>query len=331
MTTLGRLKKVDLRDEWPSEALHFTPWLANEENLCLLGEALSMELELEAQERNVGPFRADILCKDTANGNWVLVENQLERTDHTHLGQLITYAAGLQAVTIVWIASRFAEEHRAACDWLNEVTDEKIRVFGLEVELWRIGTSPAAPKFNVVCKPNDWSKSVASAKRGIEEGIVSPTLEMQRSYWAAFEGLLGSKGGPVNPVSPPAQSWVAHGIGRTGVGLNLAMNTKEKYLRVEIYLSGRYAKLDYSQLEQHRTEIEAALGETLHWQPLPQKKDCRISLALTNADPADEGDWPRQHEWLFGKMVSFYHIFRPLALGLKRGQAMSVDNGGPLE
>ncbi len=149
MSNFGRLERVELREGWITEAQHFTPWLAGEQNLSLLGEALGIELELEAQERSVGPFRADILCKDSADGTWVLIENQLERTDHTHLGQLITYAAGLEAVTIVWIAAKFADEHRAACHWLNERTSEDVRVFALEVELWRIGNSAPAPKFNV--------------------------------------------------------------------------------------------------------------------------------------------------------------------------------------
>jgi hypothetical protein len=123
---LGRLQKVDLREAWSSESTDFTPWLAQEENLKLLGKAIDMELELESQEKEVGPFRADILCKDTATYDWVLIENQLERTDHSPLGQLLTYAAGLNAVTIVWVAERFTEGHRAALDWLNEHTDEKI-------------------------------------------------------------------------------------------------------------------------------------------------------------------------------------------------------------
>ena len=143
---LGKLDRVDLRTVWETEAGAFTPWLAREDNLALLGETVGIELELEAQEKDVGPFRADLLCKDTASGAWVLVENQLERTDHTHLGQLLTYAAGLQAVTIVWVAARFTEEHRATLDWLNEITDDRFNFFGLEVELWRIGTSPVAPE-----------------------------------------------------------------------------------------------------------------------------------------------------------------------------------------
>ncbi len=166
---LGRLKKVDLREVFTSEAGDFTPWLAQEENLKLLGETIGIDLELEAQEKDVGPFRADILCKDTATDNWVLIENQLERTDHTHLGQLLTYAAGLDVVTIVWVADHFSEEHRATLDWLNERTDEKINFFGLEVELWRIGDSPIARKFNVVSQPNDWTRSVQTAAAGSGE------------------------------------------------------------------------------------------------------------------------------------------------------------------
>src|ERR1044071_9814117 len=137
--SLGRLEKVYLRVVWINESDDFTPWLAAEANIEILGDAIGMELEVEAQEQSVGPFRADILCKDTANGNWVLIENQLERTDHTHLAQLLTYAAGLKAVTIVWIANLFTEEHRAALDWLNEITDSRFNFFGLEIELWKIG------------------------------------------------------------------------------------------------------------------------------------------------------------------------------------------------
>jgi hypothetical protein len=113
---LGRLERVDLRTYWVREDLEFTPWLAHGDNIKLLGDAIGIELEMEAQEKGVGAFRADIFCKDAATDNWVLIENQLERTDHVHLGQLLTYAAGLNVVTIVWIAERFTEEHRAALD-----------------------------------------------------------------------------------------------------------------------------------------------------------------------------------------------------------------------
>ena len=204
---LVRLTRVELRDIWISEAADFTPWLARPENIAVLGEALGIDLELEAQEKAVGPFRADILCKDIGTDHWVLIENQLERTDHSHLGQLLTYASGLEAVTIVWIAARFNEEHRATLDWLNKITDQSFRFFGLEVELWRIGDSPAAPKFNIVSKPNDWSHSVAQAVRAIDDAELSETRVMQRAYWAAPVGgtavpsrlsnfILLQRGGP---------------------------------------------------------------------------------------------------------------------------------------
>ncbi len=141
---------MELRKAWDRESEDFTPWLAKPENIELLGEELGLDLEVEAQEKNVGPFRADILCKDTANGDWVLIENQLEKTDHTHLGQLLTYAAGLQAVTIVWVAERFCDEHRAALDWLNELTP-KNSVLRWKSNL-RIGNRGRA-EFNIVRSP----------------------------------------------------------------------------------------------------------------------------------------------------------------------------------
>lgn len=155
-TPLGKLEKVELREAWVTEAGDFTPWLAQPENIQLLGETIGLEdLELAGQEQAVGPFRADIVCHATTDNSLVLIENQLERTDHNHLGQLMTYAAGLQAVTIIWVAAHFTDEHRAALDWLNDITDDTFNFFGLEVELWKIGDSSPAPKFNVVSQPND--------------------------------------------------------------------------------------------------------------------------------------------------------------------------------
>ena len=155
---LERLKKIDLRKAWKSEDQEFTPWLAGEENLELLGDTIGIELELVGREKDMGPFRADILCKNVEDDSWVLIENQIEKTDHKHLGQLMTYAAGLQAATIIWIASRFTEEHRKYLDWLNEITDKRFKFFGLEIELFQIGNSTYAPRFNVISMPNNWGK-----------------------------------------------------------------------------------------------------------------------------------------------------------------------------
>ena len=168
---------------WENEARNFTPWLAREDNLAILGETLNMELELQAQEKSIGAFSADILCTNTDDGSDVLIENQLERTDHTHLGQLLTYAAGLHTVSIIWIAAKFTDEHRAAMDWLNEITDPKFRFFGLEVELWRIGKSLAARKFNIVSKPNDWTRSVSQSAHRTKQGELTKIQTLQLDYW----------------------------------------------------------------------------------------------------------------------------------------------------
>ena len=154
---LGRIASVDLRQAWPDEARNFTPWLADEDNLSLLGSVLGLQLEVEAVEKQVGPFSADILAKEIGSGHWVLIENQIEMTDHAHLGQILTYAAGLDVSTIIWVAREFREQHRAAIDYLNRITDEDHRFFGVKVELLKIGESAFAPSFSVVAKPNNWS------------------------------------------------------------------------------------------------------------------------------------------------------------------------------
>ena len=207
---LGRLIKVELRDAWEHEAHDFTPWLAQEDNIALLSDTIGIDLEVEAQEKNVGPFSADILCKDTANDHWVLIENQLERTDHTHLGQLITYAAGLNAVTIVWIADRFTDEHRAALDWMNEITGENLTFFGLEVELWRIGNSIAAPKFNVVSSPNDWTKNFGGKSGTFTPANLSEIRVLQRDYWAYLHKHLEETNSIIRKGKPQPQSWMTY-------------------------------------------------------------------------------------------------------------------------
>ena len=307
---LGRLERVELRDIWVSEATEFTPWLARPENIAVLGEALGIDLELEAQEKAVGPFRADILCKDVDTGRWVLIENQLERTDHSHLGQLLTYASGLEAVTIVWIAARFSEEHRATLDWLNKITDERFRFFGLEVELWRIGNSPAAPKFNIVSKPNDWSQSVAHAARAIDDAELSETRIAQREYWAALNQALTAAGGPIaGNRKPQPQSWMAYSIGRSNFNLAAAMNRLKNQIRAELYIAGDQAKAFFGLLKRQKEEIERELGYSLEWDELPAGRDCRISSHLNEVDPEDDADWPRQHEWLAKRLNDMHRVF----------------------
>ena len=321
---LGRLSRVELRDIWTSEASDFTPWLARDENLAILGETLGIDLELEAQEKSVGPFRADILCKDIGTGAWVLVENQRERTDHGHLGQLLTYASGLEAVTIIWIAARFTEEHRSTLDWLNKITDESFRFFGLEVELWRIGDSPAAPKFNIVSKPNDWSRSVAQAARAIDEADLTETRKMQLDYWTAFHAVLNEASGPVsgNRKAQP-QSWMNYSIGRTDFALGAAMNSFKQWVRAELYVSGAHAEAHFHLLHDQKDTIEQELGYALQWEHLPSRRDCRIAIYLEETDSQDQNDWLRQHKWLAVQLNDMHRIF------VERVRALDADDWQP--
>jgi hypothetical protein len=240
----------------------------------------------------------------------VLIENQLERTDHTHLGQLLTYASGLEAVTIVWLAGYFTEEHRSTLDWLNRITDESFRFFGLEVELWRIGDSPAAPKFNIVSKPNDWSQSIAQAARAIDDSELSETKTMQRAYWEAFHAVLKRVGGTVSGNNrPQPQSWMAYPIGRSHFNLGAVMIRPQKQVRAELYIRGIRAKALFKLLERQKDLVERELGYSLQWEELPARQDSRVAIYLNDADPENQTDWPRQHEWLARRLNDLKRVF----------------------
>ena len=307
---LGSLEPVDLREIWQTEDRHFTPWLAQEENLKILADTIDMDLELEAQEKDVGPFRADILCKNTDDGSWVLIENQLEKSDHGHLGQLLTYASGLQAVTIVWIVSNFTEEHRAALDWLNEITDDRFRFFGLELELWRIGESPPAPKFNMISKPNDWSKSISAAARRISEQPVTEMQKLQYRYWQKLLDNLQQNKTQLRLQRPKPMNWHFFTIGRSGFYMAVALNTQKSRISVELAMDDREnAKNFYRQLEAEKEQIEHEVGEGLTWQELPERRRSKI-LLYRNAKPTDEDDWENQHDWMREKLEAFDRVFR---------------------
>jgi hypothetical protein len=278
-----------------------------------LSEAIDIELEVQAQEKEVGPFRADILCKDTGTGQLVLIENQLEPTNHGHLGQLLTYAAGLNAGTIIWIAERFTNEHRAALDWLNEITGEDFAFFGVEVELWRIGNSAPAPKFNIVSKPNDWAKQVkASAVRG----QLTDARQMQLAFWTDFRRFMEEKS-KIRCQKPRPQSWMNHPIGRPGCRLvsvasmfDSAANRFGGELRVELVLDDENSKAYFKQLEKQNKEIEAELGEALTWYNPADKRMKRIYVRRA-VELTDRDRWPDFREWLRQKLEDFFRVFAP--------------------
>lgn len=308
MVKLGRLEKVDLREVWLKEDTDFTPWLAKSENIELLGSAIGMDLIVEAEEKQVGPFRADILCKDEATNNWVLIENQLEKTDHKHLGQLLTYATGLDAVTIIWVASEFNEEHRATLDWLNKITDQHYNFFGIKVELYKIGESQIAPDFKVVSKPNNWSRSISSAAARIDKEDLGETKINQLEFWTSLcEKISNKDQTPLKVRKPRPQHWHTFPVGKTGVNLASTFNTNEKRVSAQLYIANDQELFEF--LEKNKDEIEKEFGEKLVWQPLPGRSASRITLRKGDCEIDSKEEWSSYQDWIIEKLEKFYHVF----------------------
>lgn len=279
-------------------------------NIELLGEAIGIELEIEGTEKDVGPFRPDILCKDTVNGHWVLIENQLEKTDHTHMGQLLTYAAGLNAVTIVWIANRFTDEHRAALDWLNEITDDRFNFFGIEIELWKIGNSPVAPHFKIVSKPNDWTKSVSRGAANVYLENLTDIKKLQLEYWTAFREFLQESSKIIRPQKALPQHWTNFAIGRSYFHLSALVNTRDNRISVALILTGPGAEAHYFLLKDEEEKIETEMGAKLDWEGRTGKKEKTIILRH-DWDTKERSLWPEQQLWMKEKLELFHSVFSP--------------------
>ncbi len=325
MPKLDRLQPVELREIWQDEAGDFTPWLAEEENLELLSETLGLELELEGQEINIGDFRADILCRNAADGSRVLIENQLERTDHSHLGQTLTYSAGLDIHTVIWIAKEFRAEHRAALDRLNEITKEDFQYFGIEVKVWQIGDSARAPQFEVVSSPNDWSRAVSQNTQRAVNSELSETQLQKEKFWIEFRDYMVQRGSQLRCPKPGPWNYLIFSIGRTGFSVEVTMSTQKTEIGIRLYITGQNATAHFHLLKAKRDDIEEEFGESLEWAELPQHASSRVSLKKGDTDPTDETDWQNQHEWLISKLERFDKVFRPHI------KALNADDWEPLE
>lgn len=229
---------------------------------------------------------------------------------------MITYASGLKAVTIVWIANPFTAEHRAALDWLNEITNDKFQFFGLEVELWKIGDSSAAPKFNVVSEPNDWSKNVAEGVARVEREGLTDTKQMQLEFWTEFREYAQSRSTAVKPTKPRPQHWMSMSIGRSGFNLtaiaSLWSNEAQSYatneIRAQVEIHNADAKTFYEALLEQKEQIEAELGFQLVWTNDPNKVSCKIGTSKS-VDLNDRADWNNQFAWLVEKLDALHRAF----------------------
>lgn len=308
---LGRLETLKAVDVWGNEPQVFTPWLA--QNLELLAQALGIDdLELKGTEVAAGDFRLDILAEDS-EGHPVLIENQFGPTDHKHLGQLVSYVASQAGrATVVWVAERFKEDHRAAIDWLNASTIDDFDFFAVEIEALRIGDSDPAPFFNVVAKPNAWARSVGAATRQTSSDELAERHHVRIAYWASFAEYLKTHSSRFVIRRTSKDHWFSFSVGRGGVSISATISTKKNgRAGVELYFHRDPFKRAIRQLALQREAIEQEFGEPLEWQELPGKKASRIAIYRTNIDPSDQTNFPTLHQWMLERMDKYRQVFGP--------------------
>lgn len=302
---VGKISSVSLRTLWKNESRDFTPWLAD--NIELLSDTLEIELEVEETEKSVGSFSVDILAKDINTDRYIVVENQLERTNHDHLGKLITYAAGLNAFAMVWIASDIAEEHQKAMDWLNEIVGEEFNLFALEIKLWKIGNSPPAPRFDIVSQPNEWYKTIQSNTKEITE-----TKKLQKHFWEKLRDYMLEKGTSLSLRKPRPQHWYNIAVGRSGYHLSLTFNTRDNKVGCELYINDDEDGQKFNAIKKQKDKVEEKLSsKELKWLKLPNKKASRI-IEYKKVDVKDEKNWDELFFWLHEKAERFHNVFSPI-------------------
>lgn len=327
---LGTLTTISATEVWGHEAHGFTPWLA--ENLNLLSDALQIdELELQGTELSTGDFRLDILAEDSI-GNPVIIENQFGATDHKHLGQLIAYIASrAKPTTTIWVAERFKDDHRAAVDWLNANTGEDFSFFGVEIEALRIGDSDPAPFFNVVAKPNSWTKGAGRSSSAVS-GDEPQRHHNRRAFWAAFGEYLKTNDPRFAIRTPGREHWHSFGLGRSGFGINALITPQKSRIGVELYIQSDPEKIGFRQLMAQREQIEMEMRSQLEWHELLGKKGSRIVAYLAGVNAFDEAQWPEIQEWLLSMMKKFKTAFtsRVKALDMAASEA-EIDDAEPSE
>lgn len=303
---LSKLKKIDLRKAWKHEAADFTNWLADEENLQLLSDEIGIDISLIQTEASVGKFSVDILAEEENTGRKVVIENQLEPTNHDHLGKIITYASGFDAEIIIWIVKSVRDEHKQAVDWLNEHTDDKINIFAIRMELWQIDDSSYAPKFNIVSKPNDWAKAV---KRSSAKSELSDRKLIQLEFWAQFAEYASENQNTLSIRKAHPKHWFDISIGSAKGHITMVIDINKQQLRCDIWIGD---SMDlFEALYAERESIQAQLpSHQLEWLELPGKKASRIRTAL-DIDIGNTENWDRGIRWLTETAITFQSVFGP--------------------
>jgi hypothetical protein len=307
---VGKLELVPLREIWANEARDFTTWLA--ENLDFLGDVLQLELSLVEQEASAGSFSADILAEEDS-GNLVIVENQLERSDHDHLGKLITYLSNLQAKAAVWITSQPRPEHETAIHWLNETLPADVAFYLMKLEAYRIGESPPAPLLSIVAGPSPEAREIGGKKKDLAQRHVQrlefwgELLERAKEHTSLHAGR-----------SPCKDHWIGAGAGKSGLAFNYVIRTDDS--QVELYIGqGETAanKSIFDQLFASKEPVEEVFGEPLEWQRLDERRGCRIRHVIPGGGLRDRERWSETQEAMVEAMVRLEKALKPRIRRLK--------------
>ena len=316
--SLGRLVPIDLRQVWDSESGAFTPWLARPENIALLGDTLGLDLDVESTEAGVGPYRADIVCRDTSSGSpdgALRAHREPAGADGPHASRSVADLRGWPGRRLGGLDRRaFTDEHRAALDWLNQRTERGLNFFGLEIELWQIAESPVAPKFNVVAKPNDWNSTVREAAN---QGTgVSETKQQQLEFWLEFAEFVRARSDTIHCQEPRPQHWMDHRIGKSWRKIESVISTRNPpSVRVGLHLSGDGAKAMMASLEEERESITEEFGEGLTWYDPPDAKTAIVWMEQ-GLDFREPPQREAAKEWLYQQLIKFHKVLVPRALAL---------------
>jgi hypothetical protein len=303
---LGKLEKVDIREIWKKEAKDFTTWLAREDNLTLLSDEIGISMNLIKTEAGVGKFSADILAEESNTGRKIVIENQLEQTDHDHFGKLFTYGSGLDAGILIWICKHVREEHRQAIDWLNEKTDNTLQIFVIKMEAWKIDDSKPAPKFQIICSPNDWARTVKDTS--IDSNKLSETNLRQLDFWTEFNTYMSENNPGFKSRKPQPQHWYDIAIGSSQAHISLTISFSKNFIRSELYMPDN--KDLFQKLANNKDAIEKDLDlSNLSWNALPKAKASSISIRKTTPPLKDDGNWASCFEWYAEIIKKFNNVF----------------------
>ena len=301
---IGKLTSVDVRELWKHEQYDFSEWLSKEENIDYLNDILGLTLVDIKKEVLVGSYRCDLVAKDETSNTKIVIEDQLESSNHDHLGKIITYASGLNASVIVWIVKEAREEHRSAIEWLNNNTNAGIGFFLIELHAYKIDDSIPAPMFQVIEKPNDFVKSNKEASSSTESGAMSSRYE----FWSEFNIVLQDRGKPFNQRKASTDHWydVALGTSEAHIGINL-VNAKNKIV-VEVYINDNKDLFD--QFYACKDEIEKQLDMTFNWDRLDGKKASRIKHDINGLNFDDHSNYPELMNEVIDKVVKMKKVFK---------------------